>query len=350
MCFPHHRLGRNAVVAVVVTFALGPVAGQAQTAVTTKKAAGKISTTWKAPRTPDGQPDLQGVWSFATVTPLERPSELAAKEFLTDKEAAELEQQTLARRNQDRRDGIGTDADVSRGYNQFWYDFGRFIGDKRTSLVVDPHDGKVPPLTRDAANKAEARAEVRRRAPAGPEDRNIAERCILGFNSGPPMIPSQYNNNVQLFQSTGYVVILTEMIHEARIVPMDKRPHLGQSIRQWMGDSRGRWEGDTLVIETTNFTNQARLSYDPGDVVGKADENLQLVERFTRVDAGTLLYEFTLNDPTTWTMPWSAQIPMRKQSDEIYEYACHEGNYSMFNMLTAARAQEKAAAEAVKGR
>jgi hypothetical protein len=337
-----------AAVVVVFALALGPVAGRAQTAVGTKGAPGKTAKTWRLPRTPDGHPDLQGVWSFATVTPLERPTELAAKEFLTDREAAELEQQTLARRNQDRRDGFGTDADVGRGYNQFWYDFGRFLGNRRTSLIVDPRDGRLPPLTRDAASKADVRTEVRRRPPTGPEDRNIAERCVLGFNSGPPMIPSQYNNYVQLFQTPDYVVVLNEMIHDARIVPMDHRPHLGPNIRQWMGDPRGRWERDTLVIETTNFTDQARLSYDPGDAVGKADENLHLVERFTRVDAGTLLYEFTVDDPTTWTKSWSAQIPMEKDPNKMYEYACHEGNYGMFGMLRGARAQEKVDAEAAK--
>src|ERR1700687_2110821 len=199
MCFLRdHVTGMAEVVAFALV--LGTVAGRAQTAVTNKGAPGQTAKTWRLPRMSSGHPDLQGLWSVATVTPLERPSELAEKEFLTDKEAAELEQQTLARRNQDRRDGFGTDADVSRGYNQFWYDVGRFLGTRRTSLIVDPRDGRLPPLTRDAASRTDARTEVRRRPPAGPEDRNIAERCVLGFNSGPPMIPSQYNNYVQLFQ------------------------------------------------------------------------------------------------------------------------------------------------------
>ena len=321
-----------------MSLALVTVAAQTQTA------AARTAKIWTPPRILDGQPDLQGVWSFATVTPLERPSELVGKEILTKEEAAEFERDTLARRDQDRAPRAGDPG----SYNQFWYDFGRLLDNKRTSLIVDPPDGRLPALTPEAQESAVARAEVRRRPPAGPEDRNIAERCVLGFNSGPPMVPSQYNNYVQLFQTPGYVVILNEMIHDARIVPLDKRPHLSPKIRQWMGDSRGHWDGDTLVVETTNFTNQARLSYDPGDAVGKADENLRLIERFTRVDPNTLKYEFTVEDPTTWTRPWTAMIPMARTDDPLYEYACHEGNYAMVGMLSGARVEEKAAEEAFK--
>jgi hypothetical protein len=285
-----------------------------------------------APRTSWGAPDLQGVWNYATITPLERPSELAGKQVLTDQEAAEFEKQTLARRNPDRRDG-GAAADVGRAYNEFWWDYGtKVVGTRRTSLIVDPPDGKLPPLTEEARKRVEARAAVLRRPPAGPEDRNLWERCILG-TAGPPVVPGPYNNNFQLFQTREYVVILNEMIHDARIIPLDGRPHVPANVRQWMGDSRGHWEGKTLVVDTTNFTGKTNFR--------GSGEGLHLVERFTRMDAGTLLYEFTVDDPSAFTKPWSVALPMTKSDDLIYEYACHEANYGMFNMLSAARAEEK---------
>jgi hypothetical protein len=289
-----------------------------------------------APRTGWGAPDLQGVWNYATITPLERPVELAGKQVLTDKEAADFEKQTLERRNPDRRDG-GAAADVGRAYNQFWWDYGsKVVGTKRTSLIVDPPDGKIPPLTEEARQRADARTAVLRRPPAGPEDRNLWERCILG-TAGPPVVPGPYNNNFQIFQTRDYVVILNEMIHDARIIPLDGRPHLPSNLRQWMGDSRGRWEGKTLVVDTTNFTAKTNFR--------GSGEGLHLVERFTRMDAGTLLYEFTVEDPRSFTKPWKAALPMSKTDELIYEYACHESNYGMFNMLSAARAEEKAGAE-----
>jgi hypothetical protein len=206
------------------------------------------------------------------------------------------------------------------------------VGTKRTSLIVDPPDGKIPPLTEEGRKRVEARAAMLRRPPTGPEDRNLWERCILG-TAGPPIVPGPYNNNFQLFQTRDYVVILNEMIHDARIIPLDGRPHVPAKVRQWMGDSRGRWEGNTLVVDTTNFTGKTNFR--------GAGEGLHLIERFTRMDAGTLLYEFTVADASAFTRTWSAALPMTKSDDLIYEYACHEGNYGMFNMLSAARAEEK---------
>src|SRR5437867_6311302 len=279
-------------------------------AAQSRTAAVKTSRAKASPRTSWGAPDVQGVWNYATLTPLERPSELTGKEVLTDAEAAEFEKQTLQRRNPDRRDG-GAAADVGRAYNQFWWDYGtKVVGTNRTSLIVDPPDGRVPPLTPEAKERADARAQVLRRPPAGPEDRNLWERCILGGNTGPPMVSGPYNNVVQLFQTPGYVVILNEMINDARIVPLDGRPHLPPSIRQWRGDSRGRWEGDTLVVDTTNFRDETNFR--------GARATLHVVERFTRVDARTLLYEFTVDDPMTWTRPWSAAMPMRKAEGPIF--------------------------------
>jgi hypothetical protein len=314
------------------------VAGQAQPAAARKPPA--AAKTWTPSRGPDGHPDLQGTWSFATLTPLERPSALAGKRVLTDEEAAEFEKQTLERSNADRRDG-GTQADVSRAYNDFWYDRGtKVVGTKRTSLVVDPPDGRIPPLTPEGQTRVQARADARRaRGPAdGPEDRPLSERCILGFNSGPPMVPGGYNQNVQLFQTPGYVVIFNEMVHSPRVVPMDGRPH--GSVRQLVGDSRGHWDGETLVVDTTNFTAETMFR--------GSTEKLHLVERFTRVDANTLMYEFTVDDPATWTKPWTAQVPMTLSDGPIYEYACHEGNYGMEGILRGTRAEEKAAADAPK--
>jgi len=320
-----------------------PVAGQAPASAARTKGANKTkaaAVTWTPPLTPWGEPDLQGIWDFATITPLERPKELAGKEVLTAEEAAEFEQRTLQQRNPDRRDG-GAQADVGRAYNQFWWDYGtKVVGTKRTSLIVDPPDGRIPPLAPEGQKRADARAAVRQRPAAGPEDRNLWERCILGGNAGPPMVPGPYNNIVQLFQTPGYVVILNEMINDARIVPLSGRPHLPPNIRQWRGDSRGRWEGNTLIVDTTNFTEETNFR--------GASAALHLVERFTRVTADTLLYEFTVDDPRTWTRPWSAAIPMMKTEAPLFEYACHEGNYGMFNMLAGARAEEKATEDATK--
>ncbi len=289
-----------------------------------------------APRTADGHPDLQGVWNFSTITPLERPAEFAGREFLTDEEARQYEARTALRSNRDNREQ-SADADVAGAYNEFWWDRGvhaaRVNGRTRTSLIVDPADGRLPALTPDGQQRAAARAEARRLHPAdGPEDRSLGERCLL-FNAGPPMLSGPYNNYVQILQNRDDVVIFNEMIHDSRIVRLDGRPHQPPAIRSLLGDSRGRWEGNTLVIETTNFSDKTN--------VRGSGERLRLVERFTRTDAGTLLYEFTVDDPASFVTPWTAILPMAKTDDQIYEYACHEGNYAMTGILRGARAGEK---------
>lgn len=332
------RIGGLTAVFAVVSLAWVPVEGQApQVASKTKK--------WTPARTPDGHPDLQGVFDFATATPLERPASLAGKQFLTDAEAAEFVKQQLGRRQL--ADDAPLPAGQVGGYNQFWYEFGTsVVADRRTSLIVDPSDGRLPPLTPEAQKRAAANRK-RLLAPAeGPEDRDASERCILGYNAGPPMVPAGYNQNVQIVQTRDYVVIHNEMVHNARIVPLDGRPHLPDHVRPWSGDSRGHWEGDTLVVDTTRFTDKTWNQFSGWNWA--SDENMHLVERFTRIDADTLLYEFTVDDPTTWTRPWTAAIPLRSTQDQMYEYACHEGNHGMVGILRGARADERAAEEAAK--
>jgi len=317
-------------------FLLGPApaAGQSLPSKTTLAANGpQGGKNWSVPRTGDGQPDFQGIWSNATITPFERPADLAGKEFFTEAEAAAYEKQVLDRSNKDRRDG-GAEADVARAYNDAWWDVGtKVVPTRRTSMVVDPTDGKIPSLTSKAQEAAAARAVIAQRLPEGPEDRSLAERCILWPTAGPPMLPSAYNNNYQIFQAPGYIAISTEMIHDVRIIPLDGRPHLPQNVRQWMGDSRAHWEGTTLVVDTTNFTDKTHFR--------GADENLHLIERFTRTGPDTLLYQFTVEDPTAFTKAWTAEAPMTRAAGPLYEYACHEGNYAMANILNGARAQEK---------
>jgi len=328
-------------VVAVVLLAAAPLAAQGLTAGDPSSA---------VPRTPDGRPDLQGVWDFRTVTPLERPAELAGKEFLTEEEAARFETQTVLARNADLNreqtvtdrgavNGTAETADLRLAYNDFWWDRGtKVIGTRRTSLVIDPPDGRIPALTPEARRRDAERTERSQRPAAGPEDRPVAERCLMGFNSGPPMVPGGYNQNIQIFQTPDHVVILNEMVHNARLVPMDGRPH--GTLRQWAGVSRGRWEGDTLVVETTNFLRETSFN--------GSSANLHLVERFRRLDQDTLIYQFTATDPTTWVRPWTAEVPMRRSDDPLYEYACHEGNYGIVGTLSGARAVEKAAEPAAK--
>ncbi len=314
------------------------------------------------PRTPWGAPDLQGVWDFRTITPLERPDDLIGQELLTDEEAAQLEQEAV-----DRIERLAAPSEVERGrlpeggggravgaYNNFWFDEGtRVVEDKRTSLIVDPADGKLPALKPGAVEQLGSATEdlpghrpVRYRAGGigtdGPEDRGLGERCLVGFNSGPPMMPSAYNNYMQLFQTTAYVAILNEMVHDVRIIPLDGRPHVPGGVRQWMGDARGHWDGETLVVETTNFTEKTS-SFDPLFSISVGTGRwLTLTERFRRVDGDTLLYEYRVSDPTTFTRPFTVSIPMQQTEASIYEYACHEGNYGLRNILAGARAAEKA--------
>ena len=279
-------------------------------------------------------PDLQGIWSNATITPLERPADLAGKKTFTAQESAAYEKQAAERNNADRR-GTNTEADVAGGYNNFWFDRGtKGVGTRQTSLIVDPPDGRVPALLPEAEKREKDKEDWTEKHEAdGPEERPLADRCILWTTAGPPMLPGPYNNNFQLVQTRDAVVIASEMIHDARVVPLDGRPHLPKAIRNWLGDSRGHWDGDTLVIETTNFTSKTAFR--------GSDENLRLLERFTRVSDDTLMYEFTVDDPTAFTKPWTVSIPLTRLDGQIYEYACHEGNYGMPGMLKGARALEK---------
>ena len=279
-------------------------------------------------------PDLEGVWSYATLTPFERPGDLP--EFFSDAQAAEFEAQTIGRNDRDRRDG-GAATDAARGVADYWFERGEhvasFNGKKRTSWVTDPLDGRVPALTAEARARLTARNNDTRDHPAdGPENRSLQERC-LAFNAGPPIGLGPYNNYLQISQTRDAVVLYTEMIHDARIVWTDGRPHAPASFRQWLGDSRGHWEGHTLVVDTLNFTDKNSFR--------GASENLHLTERFTRTDAGALLYEFTVNDPATFTRPWTAQLPMTRTGERIFEYACHEGNYALPDILRGARFSEK---------
>lgn len=290
---------------------------------------------WTPPHTADGQPDLQGIWTNATVTPLERPAEFQGKEFLTEKEAVDFEKKQVYDANGDRRDG-SAEADVGRAYNEFWRDRGKVVKSMRTSLIVDPPDGKIPPITLEGQKRNAARTEARRKmggAFDGPENRSLQERCIAMPQAGPPMLPANYNSNYQIVQNPGYIVILVEMVHDARVIPLNGSPHLSQNVRQWLGDSRGHWEGNTLVVETTNFNDQTNFR--------GSSEHLRIIERFTRTDENTLLYKFTIDDETTWARPWSAEIAMNKAKGPLYEYACHEGNYGLAGSLTGARAEEK---------
>ena len=315
-----------------------PVAGQATAA----------PDAWTAPRTSDGQPDMQGVWANNNVTPLQRPIGLADRAFLSDEEVERLKanaanlfgsdagdaafgDQFFVAALSDRPDFESTDGGTGN-YNQFWLVERDF--DNRTSLITDPPDGKIPALTPRAEQAQSERAAYRRNHPADSwEDRGLSERCV---NFGIPKLGAGYNSYSQIVQTPGYVVMFHEMAHDVRVIPLDGRAHIEEDIRQWNGDPRGRWEGDTLVVETTNFSASSNR------YMGSAG-NLHLVERFTRVGPQTLNYEVTLTDPTTWTRPWTALIPLRKSEDAIYEYACHEGNYGMVGILAGHRAQEKAA-------
>jgi len=322
-------------VATAVVASAPAVAGQTPTAAAKTTASPK---TWTPPRTADGQPDLQGIWDNHSITPLERPAEFAGREFLTPEEAAVLEKraaQTIAAI--DNRDQTGTDGDVGTAYNAFWWDRAtKVVGTLRTSLVVDPPDGRIPPLTPEAQQRAAVEASHRPlRATGGFEggvgadswfDRSLWERCIT---QGLPRLSSNaYNSNIQILQGPGYVAILYEMIHETRIIPLDGRPHVTPGLRQYLGNSRGHWEGNALVVDTTNFSDKTNFR-------GSTD-GLHMVERFTRVDADTLSYDVTFDDPATWTRRWTAAVLWKKSRGEIYEYACHEGNYGMAGILRGA--------------
>lgn len=318
--------------------ALAAATGGAQTSTAAKTRTTADAKTAAGPRTPDGRPDLQGMWSFANATPLERPGQFAGKETLTQEEAVEFQQQSI--------EASLRSTAVELAYDiRIWMERGK--PSIRTALVVDPPDGRMPPRTADGEKREAVRAEASRRAATaeggaadGPEDRSVGERCILGINSGPPMRPGAYNQNVHIFQTPTSVALLNEMNHNTRVIPLDGRPRV--SMRRWAGESRGRWEGETLVVETTHFRNDS-AAY----AVFGATENVRLIERFTRADADTLVYEFTVDDPATWTRPWTAVLPMTK-APAMYEYACHEGNRGMFGILSGARAKDRAANDAAR--
>lgn len=297
------------------------------------------------PRTAWEHPDLQGIWDFRTITPLERPKDLADQAFLSEAEATKLEQERIDRnewllnRPAERTkvaDQVDQRADGTPGfYNNFWLDEGVSpVATRRTSLILDPPNGRLPSLSPPGQERARSRREYRREHPADSWlDRSTFDRCLLGFNAGPPITPTGYNQNLQVFQTPDHVVLVTEMVHTARIVPLDGRPAPGADVLQWSGNSRGYWEGDTLVIETSHFHAGRRWR--------GSTSAMRLVERLTRIDADLLEYTFTVTDPDTWERSWTASIPMRRTELPMHEYACHEGNYSMTGILAGARAAER---------
>jgi hypothetical protein len=357
----------TALVAAVVLASLLTVSAAGQTQAPATKAAGSAAAKF---RTPEGYPDLQGLYNTATLTPLERPD--PAKLVLSDAEAAAIEKGELARIERAARpsDGdrdappVGGDGSTGAagnvgGYNNFWIDRGTSVitvdGQRRTSLVIDPPSGRVPPVKAEAmrrnanalrATQSDAPENIEtaaRGAYDNPEQRPLGERCILGFGStsGPPSLPVLYNNFKQVVQTKDHVMILVEMNHDARIIPLNK-PHAPANIRKWMGDSVARYEGDALVIETTNFSSKTRFR--------GSSENLKVTERLWRVDDKTIMYRFTVEDPTTWATAWTGEYPwvVAEPDDKLYEYACHEGNYALGDILRGERLLEAEAAAAQK--
>ncbi|HEX4594313.1 MAG TPA: hypothetical protein VH157_08560, partial [Bryobacteraceae bacterium] len=302
-----------------------PLPGQAPAASKSKKA---------IPHTADGHPDLQGTWTNATLTPMERPAEFAGTATLSDAEARAYEKKDLETNDIDKPDApllARAGSAETGGYNNLFIDRGselaRVDGVKRTSLIIDPPDGKVPPITEQAR---QARTRGFENSYDSVADRPLAERCILGFGSasGPPMLPVLYNSNYQIVQTPGTVMILVEMVHDVRIIRMNGT-HVPANVRQWLGDSIGHWEGDTLVVDTTNFTDKTKFR--------GSSENLHVIERFKRVDANTILYRVTIDDPSTFTRQWTLEYPFVASAAPVYEYACHEGNYAMPDILGGAR-------------
>ncbi len=316
-------------------------------AIISGPAAAQAGDDYRVPRTEYDQPDFQGVWNFSSNTPLQRPENLGDKEFFTPEEIATRREQTVAATETgvDSGDGVGA-------YNTFWFEMAGRGDDYRTSLITYPRNGRFPGavegvqaitggLGDDVAGTRPVRFSVGGIAKDGPEDRGLSERCLVGFNAGPPFIPSGYNNNVQIFQSRDNIVIMTEMVHDARIVPLDRSAHVDDNIRLWSGDSRGYWEGDTLVVETRNFNDLTQSFGSFGAApLGTAYDKF-LTERFTRIDEYTLNYEFTIDDPSTFTDKISVLVPMAKVDGLLYEYACHEGNYGLLNTLRGARQEER---------
>jgi hypothetical protein len=334
-------LAALAAVVVVLVCAEAPVVGQAPSPTTKPTTAGKA---WTPPRTPDGKPDLQGIWGNATLTPFERPEELGTKEFYTDQEFAEQAKRI-------REVGVGEEGDPGEAanglrYNLSLYGFdhtkSRFGWNKRTSLIVGP-EGVVPPMLPGAVKRnADRAAKNKGHEFDSYENRPLQERCVLMGQERIPMLPGVNDNNLlQIAQAPGWVTMLHETNHHTRVIPTDGRPHISQNIRQWQGDSVGRWEGNTLVVDTTNFTGLTANFRGSG-------EKLHLVERFTRVGADALMYQFTVEDPTTWAKPWTVEVPMTKSQGPVYEWACHEGNNMIVNILQGARVADEEAARKAK--
>ena len=336
-----HRLVSLRVLTVLIAgmwLAPAHVLAQAPSSAARVDKAAAPATAWKAPRTPDGQPDLQGFWTNSTYTPLERPKGVT-KEFYTKEEAAAIEKQAAAQESEQTEPG--TVADVHYDFSQFGLDRNQstLARTLRTSLIVDPPDGRLPSLTPEGQRRAAERAELAKKVGRwdSAQSNDLDDRCLIMAGAGPPMMNSGYNSNYQIVQAPGYVMILVEMIHDVRVIPLDRRSPLPGNVRQWMGDSRGHWEGDTLVVETTNFNGRNPLR--------GSSENMRVTERFTRVDADSIAYRFTVEDGSTWTRPWTAELPMRKTVGPLFEHACHEGNYGLLNTLVGARLEEQKAAE-----
>jgi len=331
---------------LVTLITIGAAFGQ----TVAKTAPSAAKKAWTAPRTPDGQPDLQGIWNSATGTPIERPGELKGKEFFTEQEARDWEKTMQAR---SKRDGKPDDPGVPGTYNDAFWEIGtKPAKTLRTSIVIDPPDGKIPALTPAAAAARQQKID-RIFHPDGPEDLGLGDQCLMFSTGAPPMLPYTYNSNYRIVQTKDYVAIYIEMIHDTRIIPivksLDGRKHLPSSVRLWYGDSIGHWEGDTLVVDTTNFIEKSQFYLQlPYQVTTGpfADENMHVVERFRRMDADTILYQFDVDDPTAYVRPWKGEYTMSASPGPVYEYACHEGNYGLPDVLKGARAQEKAAARA----
>ena len=333
MSMEHQFLvGRRQVFVAVA--ALGAAVALLTPAPVASQSPGNGDGGWEAPRTAWGDPDLQGLWNNATTTPLQRAEDLGEKAFLTDEEVAERDRVVGQARNTDREPRAGDPGT----YNEFWWERGQTVANNRTSLIFDPLNGRLPALSPDGDRRADVQARWKQGRGAYDSwvDRPLAERCII--YRGIPAFPTGYNNNYHIAQTPDYVAIVQEHIHEIRLIPIDGRPHVGDHIRQWLGDSRGRWEGDTLVVETTNFSEQALIR----GIKGDPSESLHVVERYTRVTSDMIDYEFTVTDPVTWSAPWSGSLPLTAFEGPMYEYACHEGNYALGNVLAGARAKEQA--------
>ena len=341
---------RNLTFVAAVAVVLSLVQGQAIAQSVSAKPAKTATGTWTAPRTVDGQPDLQGVWANNNATPLERPKELGGRAFLTEQEVAALKRKAnelFDNGNSDAAFGDTVFASVlanvegnKSGFKSTDGETGDYSSvwlvsrdwDNRTSLITDPPDGRLPSRTPEAERKQAGALAARNGLPAGPEDRSLSERCIT---FGSPRLGAGYNSYFQILQSAKQAVILMETIHDARVIPLDGSPHLPSNIQTWLGDARGHWEGETLVVDTTN--------YKPGVFMNVSTEKLHVVERFTRTAADTLKWEITVSDPGAWSKPWTAMIPLRHSEDALFEYACQEGNYGLQGILAGARADEKAA-------